>query len=182
MGDFKSEEEALVKKAIKGDIEALGLVLERNQEYIYKMAYIYTGNQQDALDILQEAAAQSVNAIRKLKEPKYFLTWFCKIMVRQTGKLFKSRTYEVLVEENSEWIDQANLLQQDSASIDLLRAVMSLEDKYRLVLQLYYYQDFSVREISRLLELKEGTVKTNLKRGRERLRGILGDDYYDQSK
>ncbi|WP_086349589.1 sigma-70 family RNA polymerase sigma factor [Candidatus Enterococcus clewellii] len=180
MGDFNNHEELLVKKAIKGDKEALGLVLQQNQEYIYKMAYIYTGNQQDALDILQEAAAQSVSSIRTLKEPKYFLTWFCKIMVRQTGKLFKSRQHEVLVEENQEWADQAGSVLSEETSVDLLRAIMALEDKYRLVLHLYYYQDFSIREISQLVGLKEGTVKTNLKRGRERLRGLLGDDYYDR--
>lgn len=182
MGNSKNEEIVWVKRAIKGDKEALGLILEKNQAYIYKMAYIYTGNQQDALDILQEAAAQSVDAIRTLKEPNYFLTWFCKIMIRQTGKLFKNRQHEVLVEENQEWVDRAGLIFTDSTSIDILKAVMMLEDKYRLVLQLYYYQDFSVREIGQLLELKEGTVKTNLKRGREQLRKILGEDYYDRSR
>ena len=180
MRDFNEQEET-IRQAIAGDKDALGRLLQANHEYIYKMAYIYTGNKQDALDILQEAAAQSVRAIRTLREPQFFLTWFCKIMIRQTGKLFKNRQHEVFIEEPSDWGSQENGGTQLGVSVDLLKAVLSLEDRYRVVVQLYYYQDFSIREISRLLQMKEGTVKTNLSRGREQLRQILGDDYVDKS-
>ncbi|ALS00994.1 RNA polymerase subunit sigma-70 [Enterococcus silesiacus] len=178
MGKFSYLELSLIKKAIKGDKVALGKVLRKNHIYLYKMAYIYIGNKEDALDIMQEATIQSIKSIHTLKEPSYFLTWFCTIMARQASKLINQKIQIRELQNNPEFEEPTDLSKNKNQSIDVLDAVMSLEDKYRLVLQLFYYQDFSVKEISELLTMPEGTVKTNLKRGREALKTVLGEDYY----
>ncbi|WP_207696628.1 TIGR02954 family RNA polymerase sigma-70 factor [Enterococcus sp. DIV0212c] len=178
MGKFTYSEILLIKKAIKGDPNALGKILGKNHEYIYKMAYIYIGNKEDALDIMQEATIQSMKSIHTLKEPSYFLTWFCTIMARQASKLINQKIKIRELQNNPEFEEASDLTTNENQAIDVLTAVMNLEDKYRLILQLFYYQDFSVKEISELLEMPDGTVKTNLKRGRDALRKRLGEDYY----
>ncbi|MGM0217503.1 sigma-70 family RNA polymerase sigma factor [Enterococcus sp. AZ126] len=178
MGKFSYSELSLIKKAINGDINALGKVLRKNHEYIYKMAYIYIGNKEDALDIMQEASIQSMKWIHTLKEPSYFLTWFCTIMARLASKLINQKIQIRRLQNNPEFEESADLSKNKNQAIDVLKAVTTLEDKYRLILQLFYYQDFSVKEISELLTMPEGTVKTNLKRGRDALKKSLGEDYY----
>lgn len=178
MGKFTYSELLLIKKAIKGDTKALGKILRKNHEYIYKMAYIYIGNKEDALDIMQEATIQSMSSIHTLKEPSYFLTWFCTIMARQASKVIKQKIQIRELQNSPEFEEEDDLEKNENQAIDVLESVMNLEDKYRLILQLFYYQGFSVKEISELLKMPEGTVKTNLKRGREALRKVLGEDYY----
>lgn len=178
MGKFSYSENLLIKKAIKGDHNALGKILRKKHAYIYKMAYIYIGNKEDALDIMQEATIQSMKSIHTLKEPDYFLTWFCTIMARQASKVINQKIKIRALQNTSEFEESADLSKNTNQTIDVLEAVTSLEDKYRLTLQLYYYQDFSVKEISELLTVPEGTVKTNLKRGRDALKRALGEDYY----
>ncbi|MGX7148441.1 sigma-70 family RNA polymerase sigma factor [Enterococcus ureasiticus] len=178
MGKFSYSERSLIKKAIKGDTNALGKILHKNHEYMYKMAYIYIGNKEDALDIMQEATIQAMKSIHTLKEPSYFLTWFCTIMARLASKVINQKIKIRELQNNPEFEEPTDLSKNKNQAIDVLEAVTSLEDKYRLILQLFYYQDFSVKEISELLNMPEGTVKTNLKRGRDALKKNLGEDYY----
>ena len=178
MGKFSYSELSMIKKAIKGDANALGKILRNNHEYIYKMAYIYIGNKEDALDIMQEATIQSIKSIHTLKEPSYFLTWFCTIMARVASKLINQKIQIRELQNNPEYEEPADLSKNKHQEIDVLEAVTTLDDKYRLILQMFYYQDFSVKEISELLSMPEGTVKTNLKRGRDALKKALGEDYY----
>lgn len=178
MGKFSYSERLLVKKAIKGDVQALGKLLQKNHEYLYKMAYIYIGNKEDALDIMQEAAIQSIKSIHSLKEPSYFLTWFCTIMARLASKVIDQKVKIRALQNNPAYTEPKDPSFNKNQSIDVLEAVISLDDNYRLVLQLFYYQDLSVKEISEVLAMPQGTVKTNLKRGREALRQTLGEDYY----
>ncbi|EOL43408.1 sigma-70 family RNA polymerase sigma factor [Enterococcus caccae] len=178
MGKLSYSERLLVKKAIKGDTNALEKILQKNHEYIYKMAYIYIGNKEDALDIMQEATFQSLKSIHTLKEPSYFLTWFCTIMARQASKMINQKVKIRELQNIPEFEELKDPSLDKNQVIDVLQAVTSLEDKYRLVLQLFYYQELSVKEISDLLVMPIGSVKTNLKRGREALRKALGEDYY----
>lgn len=99
-------------------------------------------------------------------------------MARQASKLINQKIKIRELQNNPEFEEASDLTTNENQAIDVLTAVMNLEDKYRLILQLFYYQDFSVKEISELLEMPDGTVKTNLKRGRDALRKRLGEDYY----
>ena len=62
----------------------------------------------------------------------------------------------------------------------VLEAVMSLPLKYRTAIHFYYYEEYSVKEISQLTGVKESTVRTRLQRGRERLKAALGKEYGDE--
>jgi len=62
---------------------------------------------------------------------------------------------------------------------DVLRFVLSLDNKYRISIHLYYYEGYSIEEISRIIDTKVATVGTWLARGRKQIRDMIGDDYYD---
>ena len=65
----------LVEKAAKGNREAFGELIVKYQAYLYKIAYMYTKNEQDALDAVQECAMRAMTAMDKLRDARYFKTW-----------------------------------------------------------------------------------------------------------
>ena len=76
--------------------------------------------------------------------------------------------------------DEFACVEMSGSEQAVLEAVMSLPLKYRTAIHLYYYEEYSVKEISQLTGVKESTVRTRLQRGRERLRAALGKEYGDE--
>ena len=77
-----NEQLRLVKKAVKGNPDAYGLLIAEHQEYLYKMAYLYVRNEDTALDVVGTAVLNAYQNIRTLKEPEYFKTWITRILIR----------------------------------------------------------------------------------------------------
>lgn len=88
---MKDESHRLVKKAIKGNKSAFEKLIQQNYERIYRTAYIYVHNEEDALDVVQEATYQALVSIRTLKNPEYFMTWFTRIVIRCSGQILKRK-------------------------------------------------------------------------------------------
>ncbi|WP_179393782.1 sigma-70 family RNA polymerase sigma factor [Lacticaseibacillus absianus] len=171
-----AHELSLAKRAVRGDRTALERLLAGRGDYLYRTAYLYVGNEQDALECLQEATTQAVVAVRHLREPALFVTWFTRILIRQAQRVYTLRASETptLAVGEQAPAPPADLEQH----VDLLAAFTQLKAEYRQTLQLFYYQDLPIREISRLLNTPEATIKTRLRRGRAALKTILGGDYY----
>ena len=71
----------LVSKAVTGNKDAFEKLIVIHQEYLYKTAYMYTKNEQDALDAVQECAMHAMISMDKLREPAYFKTWITRILI-----------------------------------------------------------------------------------------------------
>ncbi|KRN22266.1 sigma-70 family RNA polymerase sigma factor [Lacticaseibacillus camelliae] len=164
----------LVAQAVAGDRQALTQLIQNRGDYFYRTAYLYVGTQADALDVIQEATTQAVKAVRKLREPPYFYTWFTRILIRQAQAIYQGRKREMTVAQVP---DRAAPVHDPIVAIDLLQALSKLGADYRQVLHLYYYQDLSIADISAVLNIPEPTVKTRLRRGRIALKNVLGGDY-----
>ncbi|KAF1301195.1 sigma-70 family RNA polymerase sigma factor [Enterococcus sp. JM9B] len=169
----------LAKLAVKGNKTAYEELLIQEYDYIYRTAFLYLHSQEDALDAVQEATFQGMRTIRKLVQPEYFYTWFTRILIRTSGKILTKRgnTQQIPLEEVVVPIEDFS--GSSETSMDLTKAMKKINQNYREVLQLFYYQDFSIKEISRLLKIPEGTVKTYLARGRQQLQQFLGGNYYE---
>ncbi|WP_461218593.1 sigma-70 family RNA polymerase sigma factor [Lapidilactobacillus salsurivasis] len=163
------------QQAVAGDREALGQLLKSRGDYLYRTAYLYVGNQADALDVIQEATTQAVKTVAQLRDPNHFFTWFTRILIRQAQALYRRRQKEIAMATPPEQVAPPG---DATAHLDLLAALQVLGADYRQALQLFYYQDMSISEISQLLEVPEGTVKTRLRRGRSALQEQLGGNYY----
>ncbi len=165
---------ALAQAAIAGDRQALSQLLQRRGDYLYRTAYLYVGTQADALDVIQEATTKAVSAVRHLREPGYFYTWFTRILIRQAQAVYARRQRETSVAAVPERVAPAT---DPVVALDLGQALAKLGANYRQVLDLFYYQDLSITDISGVLGIPEATVKTRLRRGRAALRDVLGGDY-----
>ncbi|MGM9923464.1 MAG: sigma-70 family RNA polymerase sigma factor [Bacillus sp. (in: firmicutes)] len=164
------ESQKLVKKAIKGNRRAFEKLVQQHYERIYRTAYLYVHNEEDALDVVQEATYQAFLSIHSLKNPEYFITWLTKIVIRCAGQILKRKSDVVPLSDEI----LSNVPDQASSSIDesiqLLNAIQQLRENYRTVIMLFYYHDYSIKMISDVMETPESTVKTYLRRGKAELK------------
>ncbi|WP_409273360.1 sigma-70 family RNA polymerase sigma factor [Neobacillus sp. SCS-31] len=167
---MENEHHWLVKKAIKGNKRAFEKLLQQHYEQIYRTAYLYVHNEEDALDVVQEAAYQALTSIHSLKNPEYFMTWLTRIVIRCSGQLLKRKSNVVPLSDEI----VTNLPDQGNPNIDeslqLLTAIQQLKENYRTVIILFYYYDYSIKMISSFMEIPEGSVKTYLSRAKVELK------------
>ena len=154
----------LVKKAIKRNPDAYGELIKEYQDYLYKTAYLYVKNDEMALDAVGTAVLKSYLQIHTLRNPEYFKTWITRILI------------------NAAYDEQRKLIcYSEEMSLeekyDINTAVTRLPEKYRTVIILKYFNEFSIKEIADIMDAPEGSVKAYLSRARNELRRILKEDY-----
>lgn len=169
------EDERLIAKAIKGNDEALYELIDNNKEQLYKIAYSYFKNQQDSLEAIQETTFRAYKNIKKLKEPKYFKTWLIRILINYCIDEVKRNNRVLNIEKPVKALDKNN--SDDKLTVD--EAMETLKPKYKEIIVLKYFEDLTIREISDVIQIPEGTVKTRLSRALSSLREYLnrGEDY-----
>ena len=85
----------LIKKAIKGNKECLEELLVIHGDQLYRTAYLYVRNREDALDIVQETSYKAFLSISQLRNEKFFLTWLTKILINCSYDILKTRKKEL---------------------------------------------------------------------------------------
>ncbi|RSD27246.1 sigma-70 family RNA polymerase sigma factor [Mesobacillus subterraneus] len=166
------KETRLVRKAIKGNVKAFEELLILHNEQLYRTAFLYAGNREDALDIVQETSCKAFLAIGQLKNEQYFLTWLTRILIHCAYDVLKRRKLEKPVEQLTEL--PAAGKDGTAEKLDLMEAVAQLKEQHRAAIILFYYQDLAISEIARMMDIPENTVKTYLQRGRKELKIKLG--------
>ncbi|MCM1542829.1 MAG: sigma-70 family RNA polymerase sigma factor [Blautia sp.] len=146
---------------------------ERVSQYRYQFyitAYAILKNEADAEDAVCNAILNGYEHLTQLKNPNKFKSWMITITKNEALKL-RNKRLELLGDENVE-----RLLPpvQDSHN-ELWDIVQTLKEEYRIVVVLFYYNNLSLREISRVLDIPVGTVKSRLNRGREFLKEALDE-------
>ena len=155
------ELEEKIIKAKKGDDNAFYELISERKEMLYKTAFTYVKNKEDALDILNETVYRAFISIKRLKEPEFFNTWLTRILINcALDTLRKDKKVLQLDEQAGIANLSSNLAQEDV--FDLNIAVDSLKEKYKTIVILKYFQDMTLAEIAEVLQCPLGTVKTNL--------------------
>lgn len=151
----------LVDMAKNGDKEAFVKLIEIKKEKIYKTAYMQTGNEQDALDVMQETFLKAYERIYTLREPSYFYTWLIRILLNECHNLYRKRKKVILLENQkiSQGIKEGV---EDIYPIETEDLLKNLTEIYRVVVDLRYNQDLSITQIAEILDIPEGTVKSRL--------------------
>lgn len=173
--DLRTEHTELVRRAIKQDEAAFEQLILLHSEQLYRTAYVYVKNEQDALDVVQETVYKAFISIGQVKEPKYFVTWLTKILIRNCYRVLNQ---QIVVADLIEQIPVKESSREEH--LDLIDALSHLRKEYRDVLVLFYFHDVPMKEIASLIGITLNTVKTYLKRGREELKKQLGGlDYVE---
>ncbi|RWZ54586.1 sigma-70 family RNA polymerase sigma factor [Halobacillus fulvus] len=170
----------IVKKAIRGNAEAFESLIKEQREKLYKTAFLYVRNQEDALDVVQEAVTKAFVSINQLKKTELFNAWLMKILIHTAYDVLNKKRKVVLTEDFSSYQDQKSLKIEEK--IDLLSAITTLDHRYRTAVILFYFHDQSIKSISEIMDKPEGTVKTYLHRAKKELRKLLGGVSNDEKR
>lgn len=162
----------LVEKAKNGDAEAFNELIENNKIKMYKTAKSILNNEDDICDAIQETLISAYKNIDKLKENKFFSTWIIRILINKCYDIISKNKKLGTVVDISEVQDVKTFDRYDSDSI-VSKVLNQIDEDLKVVTVLFYYDGFSVKEISQIVNIPEGTVKSRLSRARERLYILL---------
>lgn len=168
-----------MKKAQKGNDKAFLKIFQQYEEDIYRMAFLYVKNENDALDVVQEVAYQAFKNIQTLKNPAYFKTWLIRITMNCAMNLVgKNKKVIHLTPE------QGILIPSEEEDIPLsltLENIMNvLQENEKSIVYLRFYQQYTFKEIAEILDIPLGTAKSILYRALEKLRKELTEvDFYE---
>ncbi|MFC0414061.1 sigma-70 family RNA polymerase sigma factor [Cytobacillus solani] len=162
----------LIKKAINGNKKCLQELLILHSDQLYRTAYLYVRNREDALDVVQETSYKAFLSISQLKNEHFFLTWLTRILINCSYDVLKKKKKEIPIDNMNEREFDKGVTGVES--LDLLEAINQLNEKYKNAIILFYFQDLPISEVAQIMNIPENTVKTYLSRGKERLKMLLG--------
>lgn len=158
--------QTLIEKAVQGDVEAFLELMDKNSLAMYKVARAILNNDDDAADAIQSTILCCFEKLDTLQRPEYFKTWLIRILINNCNRILRYYKRENLPGEMPETLK----LDSSLAEFEFKEMLNLVDEKYRLVLILYYLEGFKIPEIAVLLEMNVNTVKTRLARAREQIR------------
>lgn len=159
----------VISKAKSGDKDAFAKLIYDKKEMLYKTAYIYVKNKEDALDIVSETVYRAYKGIKKLKNPEFFNTYVIRILINCAIDMLKKKN-KFASDGETVLLNESSVDERIEENIDLYRAVDMLNAKYKTVIILKYFRDMTFEDISRVMQCPIGTVKTYLHRALKVLR------------
>lgn len=146
------------------------------QDNLFAVAFNICQNTQDAEDVIQDTFVQYYTTKKEFDSEEHIRAWLIRVAVNKAKNVTRTfwRRNKVSIEDSME-----TLTFETPESENLFETVMQLPEKYRIVIHLYYYEDYAVSEIADILKLSESNVKTRLSRGRGMLRKALKEDWND---
>ena len=173
-------ERDLVQKAQEGDRGAFSELVRSHQQFAYNVALRAVNNNQDAEDIVQEAFVKAWKSISRFRLDARFGTWLYRIVINLCyNQLPRLRKEPEMLDEDHEgqWNkdnepigDPAGSLEQKEILELVQRQIQILPGQYQIMLLLRYQESCSYAEISEIMDLPLGTVKTGIFRARKRLK------------
>lgn len=154
--------------------ETYGEIVKKYADTVYRVALSYSKSVQDAEDVAQSVFLKLLTKKRNFADEEHIRRWLIRVTVNECRNIWNSfwrrnvDTVEILPEEVQ--------TEKDSHS-QVYEEVMALPEKYRIVIYLYYYEEYSTKEIADILHAKEATIRTRLARGRKLLKMQL--DYQE---
>lgn len=151
--------------------------VRRNHQRVFLIALSFVKNEADAEDIMQNVFCKLWKYDREFEDEEHTDRWITRVTVNESKNLLRSP----FKQRHTSLEDAAEMsVFDEKRDFDLFHAVMKLPKKHSVVLHLFYYEDLPVKDIAKLLGIKESAVKTRLSRGRAQLRKMLGDEWINE--
>ena len=167
--------EKLIERAKKGDKSAFTELIISMQDELYKIARMRLSNEEDIDDVIQETMISAFYGIKRLKYPHYFKSWIIKILINKCNTLYKKKKkldyyYDDNFINNSIIDFKENSIE---CNIDFYILIKDLDYLERYILILYYEMGYSCKDISKMLNIKENTLKTKISRSKLKIKKII---------
>ncbi|HEU5138540.1 MAG TPA: sigma-70 family RNA polymerase sigma factor [Bacillales bacterium] len=165
--------------------EWLGTLMNQYGEGLTKLAYHYVKDWGRAEDVVQDVFVSCYDHYDDFRGESSVKTWVYRITINQCKDVLKSSVFrktlfgkfDFIANRETDHTPELFLVQKETEK-QLARHILSLTVKYREVILLFYYEEFSIYGISELLSIKPNTVKTRLDRARQKLRRLMEEDGY----
>lgn len=172
----------LIELCRQGDIDAFNLLYKEYSPKALRTAYLIVGNKNIAEDIVQEAFYECYRSIKKLRKPEIFQAWFNKLLVRICWRMAaKERrlvcdSLDESHDENSAYRSAADPFDNSEINAAVREAINKLDTQLRTTVILFYFNDMSIKEIAKVLNCMQGTVKSRLHNARKYIEKDLRKD------
>ncbi len=179
----------LIARAQEGDPQALTQIVLGQQHYVYSIAMSVLKNPEDAADLTQEVFIRLFRTLPQYNGESRFTTWLYRLVVNLCRDELRRRGRQVpiapptsedeeadqlgSIADEDRWTDPAAALDARELRDQVRLALGQLEEHYRLVLTLHYFEDLKYTDIAEILDIPLNTVKSHIRRGKERLATIL---------
>lgn len=183
-----AEEAMLVRRMKQGDLAAFDKLYAQYYDRLYRTACMITGNQADGEDVAQETFIKMYLHCAELKKDEQFRYWLYRILNRTAWQLSKKHSRE---QPKEQILELADTSAADSPVVHVLKherdqaiieAVRKLEYRQRTVIILHYYNGLGTKEIARIMECVEGTVKSRLFAARKNLKSLLSKEMIQEDR
>ena len=149
--------------------EVFTQTVKKHMDMVYRIAVNYLGDPSAAEDICQEVFLRLYRSGKQFESPEYCRNWLIHVAINECRRALTSPWRRIVTTDAL----PETVSDSDPAGESVFQAVMELPRKYRIVLHLYYYEGYSTKEIAQLLHLPNATVRSQLDRGREKLKQRL---------
>lgn len=149
--------------------------LLENQNKFYRYAFTYVHHRDYAMDMVQNSFLKALEQIHTLRNLNAMKTWFYRILTNECLQALKKAQRENLVEP-SEIQDEIYLEKAYEPALELYEAVRQLAPETQTIIFLYYYEEYTLKEISKITGYNLNTVKSRLYAGLKKLKSIIGED------
>ena len=164
-----------VKRAKAGDVNEIGNIIQENVQAMYRVAFGILKNEDEIYDAISNTTIIVFEKISSLKKEELFKTWLTRILINECYKIYNQNKKVIYLEncapkslDNLQYTEKDRLEEQDAR--DLLN---NLSKDLKETVMLYYFEDFSVKEVAEILNIPEGTVKSRLSKARKDQEKIL---------
>lgn len=156
--------------------ESVDVLIDRYKNNLFVIAFNVCKNIQDAEDIVQDTFIQYISLKKEFETKEHIRAWLIRVAINKAKNKNTAffRRNIVPLEDYME-----TLTFESPESSELFETVMKLPEKYRVTIHLFYYEDYSIKEIADILKISEGNVKTRLSRGRKLLKNVLKEVWED---
>ena len=167
-----------MSKLRKTERETFTEQFRQYEPYLYRMAYVYVKNEQDALDVMQETAYRAYKNYHTLQTPQYFKTWVTRIVINCAIDYIRKNKGVLPLEDYAENLPELSHSeeQQIILSATLQQLMNTLSPTEKSIVLLKYYEQNTFQEIAKSLSLPTGTVKSMLYRALHKLRAAAKEE------
>lgn len=171
----------LILMAQAGDEDAFTKMILYIKDDLYKIAKTRIANETDIEDAIQETMIETYKSIKRLKDPNKFKKWVIKILINKCNRIYrrKYKTDISIDEYNVETLKSNNIIDVEN-KLNFYDIIKILNYEERLIIILYYMEDYSVKEIKSILKMNENTINTHLYRARQKIKTNYGGIEFNQ--
>jgi RNA polymerase sigma-70 factor (ECF subfamily) len=174
---LQKQDTELIEEIKEGSAEAFDQLMQRYQQQVYRIVFGFIKEQDYALDIVQNVFIKVYQNLIKFRGDCQFKTWLMRIAFNESKNWRRGHKQQVSFENFEYFPDNGSNQEEKYVTRELhsllLRSLDHLNQKYRMVVVLRYFETFSIKDIADMLNCSEGVVKNILFRSLQKLKKIL---------